>query len=186
MHVQKTYGSILVDVYEDTTKTEDSTSKKRSHTHIITGEREEALLKKIEITTSTYSGEEISSAVLLCSWAGVRNTGLALSHGRLFICVGQYLVALKCPLLELLWKAEADDGGALEVFDIQVGLIMHGELAIKRIGYDGTILWERYGPDIFATPDNEEVFSVADNQVRACCWDGTTFVWDFNGNPVQA
>lgn len=184
MRIERAFGSAIVEVFTDETYTHDSSDNLRSYVREI--QAAEGSWPVVGILTKDRTGDEISSAILL-GWypmSTVYDSLFVLSENRLFICACQSLLCLSCPMLELVWRTQVTEGDAFQVFDIGVGLIVHGEVDVCRVGYDGGIKWQRSGPDIFVTPEGHGDFLVVPGRVVAKCWDGTTLAWDFDGNDV--
>ena len=49
---------------------------------------------------------------------------------------------------------------AFEIFKIENGFIIHGELEITRIDNDGKVIWQNGGADIFVSQNGNDDFEV--------------------------
>ena len=70
---------------------------------------------------------------------------------RLYVAIGNHVVAMSLPGLETLWATKVDWATCfgIHVDETRGILISHGELAIARLSEDGQIPWTSSGRDIF-------------------------------------
>lgn len=91
----------------------------------------------------------------------------------LVVAVANVVVALRLPLLELLWQRDVDHGvccfGLHDLPDRPGAIISHGELSITRLDYDGRITWQCDWREIFTGP-----FEVCGDVIRAVDFNGVT------------
>lgn len=73
--------------------------------------------------------------------------------GMLIIPAIGEIAAFELPSLRLAWRADVNAGNtilALHEIPTEDGLIVHGEITIARLSWDGRIQWEHSGRDIFS------------------------------------
>lgn len=101
---------------------------------------------------------------------------MAIQHnGVCFIAVGLFIAALDVPSLELKWVTQTDDAACFGVYHAVKHncLLSHGELVIARVAYDGEIVWQTAGDDIFTNG-----FELQDDVVRVVDFEGREYVID--------
>lgn len=117
------------------------------------------------------TGRLLGSAIITAGGgiSGVHERSLIAQRRRCFVAVGDHVICLQLPDLDLLWSIKADSA---TVFGLHLGpdredLVVHGELEISRLTRDGSIVWSQSGADVFS-----ESVSVMEDYVEAI---------DFNG-----
>ncbi len=119
----------------------------------------------------SFNGEPCGSAVLGASGVGtgIHDHSCVLLADCCLVAVGDRIVALALPGLDLLWQAKGDDATCfgLHLTPDEKHVIAHGELAISKFTIHGYKKWEFTGQDIFT---------------GACAIrEGAVMVADFNG-----
>ncbi len=186
MDTIKHVGNFSIELLHDDTYTYNSSDNNKMYKFVYKTDESRITLNKCGIIIRDQNEDEVSSAIILSAYGGSYPypTLTAISNYHLFICASKYLYCLEIPSLEKSWQIQVDDGQAFEVFDIHIGLIVHGELSISRVSYDGTVLWSKSGPDIFVSEAGKNDFEIDHNRIEARCWNGEALMWDFDGNPI--
>lgn len=129
---------------------------------------------------------EISSAIIGAEGgaSGLHKTSQIIENNRILICCSDTIFCLDLVTLNLNWKTEVDQATAFEIFAIDNGYIIHGELEITRIDSNGKIIWQNNGADIFVSPEGNEDFEIKENYIRATDWEKRNYVWDYNGKEI--
>jgi hypothetical protein len=72
-------------------------------------------------------------------------------NGRLFVIIGSHIVCLGSALDEIIWQRDYNAGSGYDLYLTrnEDSLIVHFELAILRLAWDGAIQWVAGGEDIF-------------------------------------
>lgn len=146
-------GPYALELIDDRTFTPGSADNVRSYAH-------EYALAEAGVATSRHgivcraNNRVLGSAVILAQGgaSGVHANSMIASRRRCFVAVGDYVVCMRIPDLDLLWKTRADDA---TVFGVHLspdgdGIVAHGELEISMLTLDGERVWSRSGADIFS------------------------------------
>lgn len=112
---------------------------------------------------------------------GLHETSTIIEADRILVCCSDFIFCLSLPELSLLWKTKADDATCFEIYKHQNSYIIHGELQISRLDYNGKILWQQSGADIFTTLQGENDFSITDKYILATDFENRKYKFDFNG-----
>jgi hypothetical protein len=133
------------------------------------------------------NGIELNSTIIGAEGgaSGLHKTSQITETNRILICCSDSVFCLDLPTLNLNWKSKVDEATAFEIFRIDNGYIIHGELEIIRIDDNGNIIWKNGGADIFVTPDGKEDFEIKDNFIKATDWENRTYKWNFNGVEIE-
>lgn len=117
---------------------------------------------------------------------GIHPTCSIFEENHFLICCSDKIFCLTIPELDLFWIANADHATCFEIFKIEDGYIVHGELEISRLDKTGAIVWQYSGPDIWTTPSGKDDFVISGNEIEAINWDGGKFKIDAQtGNPIE-
>ncbi|WP_276166497.1 hypothetical protein [Zobellia alginiliquefaciens] len=116
--------------------------------------------------------------------SGLHETSQIIEKERILVCCGDTIFCLGIPDLNLIWKSKVDEFTCFEIFKIENGYIVHGEMEISRIDDDGQIVWKNGGADIFVSADKTDDFEISDNYIKALDWDKKVYKWDFDGNEI--
>ncbi len=117
--------------------------------------------------------------------SGLHKTSQIIEDNRLLICCANSVFCLEISTLNLLWKTKVDDATAIQIFKINDGYIVHGELEITRLATNGNSIWQNAGADIFVTDSNEANFEIKDKIIFVKDWQNRTYKWDLNGNEIK-
>ena len=140
------------------------------------------LLTKFGITVFE-NGIELNSALIGAEGgaSGLHKTSQIIENNRILICCSDTIFSLELPSLSLNWKTKVDQATAFQIFKIEGGFIVHGELEITRIDDKGNVIWQNGGADIFVTPDGKDNFEVNGEVIKAIDWGNRTYKWNLNG-----
>ena len=116
--------------------------------------------------------------------SGLHETSQLIDNERILICCGDTVFCLAIPDLNLIWKSKVDQFTCFEIFKIDGGYIVHGEMEISRIDENGQIVWKNSGADIFVVPDDTEDFKITDKYIKVLDWNKKVYKWDFDGNEI--
>jgi len=117
--------------------------------------------------------------------SGLHKTSQIIEHNRILICCSDSIFCLDLPTLNLIWKTKVDEATAFEIYKVDNGFIIHGELEITRIDNNGKIIWKNGGADIFVTPNGKDDFEIKDNFIKATDWENRIYKWNLNGVEIE-
>ena len=125
-----------------------------------------------------YADEHlIASAVLIAGGgaSGVHERSALVAPSVIYVAIGDHVVCLSLPTLELAWATKTDWATCFGVNAIHgsADVLSHGEVEIARVSNSGRILWSTSGKDIFTG----EV-SIHDHTVKAVDFEGESYVFD--------
>jgi len=84
---------------------------------------------------------------------------------------GKVLQQVECPNV----------GGLFEIYSIEDGYIIHGELELFRYDKHLNRIWDFSGRDIFATVDGRKAFWLEEDTIHCRDWLGWHYVLDLDG-----
>ena len=105
--------------------------------------------------------------------SGVSKQSAIIHESKVWVCIGDQLVCLSLPSLEMLWHLKVDDATCFGVYlsPDGIGLIVYGELLISKITFSGEFLWCSGGKDIFTEGfeiHNEYIEAIDFNNEKYC------------------
>jgi hypothetical protein len=129
-------------------------------------------------------GRPVSSAVVLGEMGcpGISYGDALLLGDTLLVAMAANVIALAVPSLATRWIRDLDEFCLIGVMEIGEGgaVLVHGEMAITRLGMDGEIQWQRGGGDIFTGG-----CWMRDGVAYAVDWTGAEYRWRLSdGEPV--
>jgi len=125
------------------------------------------------------------SAILLSTGGGATgiHDKMAVCWGeKLFVCGGNSVYALSLPMLTYDWHTEADGAACFELYMVKDSLIVRGEMNISKLSFNGQLLWQFSGRDIFVSPDGNDTFHLRDDYIEVTDWNHDTYRIDYDGN----
>ncbi len=104
---------------------------------------------------------------------GVSKQSAILQNSNTWIGIGDQLVCLSLPNLQLLWNKQIDEATCFGVYlsPDGLGILVHGEISVSKVSFSGKTLWSSAGKDILT-----EGFQVYDKHIE---------VIDFNKEKYQ-
>ena len=130
---------------------------------------------------------EYSSAILFGSgWAGSFSDRLiCIRNSEVVILAGNSVFCLELPNLNLKWKTDGQWITGFQIYKIHNGYVVHGELSIGKVSYEGNLEWEFYGRDIFILPSGEDNFIVRHHWIEVADWEGYKYKITFSGKEIR-
>ncbi|WP_223786809.1 hypothetical protein [Marinicella meishanensis] len=104
---------------------------------------------------------------------GVSQQSAMIHQTSLFVGIGDQLVGLSLPDLQLLWHKQVDEATCFDIYlsPDEMGLLVHGEMAVSKVSFTGKLIWSFSGKDILT-----EGLAVHESHIE---------VIDFNQEPYQ-
>ena len=130
------------------------------------------------------NGDLSNSAIIgsIGGGTGIHENSQIIEEDRILVCCSDSIFCLSVPELDLIWKTQADQAACFEIFKYKDSYIVHGELEISRLDYNGQLMWEKSGADIFTTVDGTSDFEITEQYIRVTDWENRTYKFDFDGN----
>lgn len=75
-------------------------------------------------------------------------------------------------------------GCFFEIYQVDGGYIIYGELEILKLDYALNIEWDFSGSDIFVTQDNCPAFIITNEYIQLCDWNGIIYKLDLAGKLI--
>lgn len=120
------------------------------------------------------AGEDVSSCILAATGGatGIHEHSALTRNDECLVAVGPFFCSLRLPGLELIWSLQVDQITCFGVYHSERHhcYIVHGELDISRVSYDGKRVWSAGGKDIFTGE-----FTVLDDHSRVVDFNGETY-----------
>lgn len=131
--------------------------------------------------------EEIRSAVVceVGGATGIHTNSALIIQDDLFICCCDNIYCLSIPNLDLKWNKRVDPATCFSIYHFKDDLVIHGELQISRIDFEGNEKWTFAARDIFVAQDGTECFSIQNDKIHVKDWGGYEYILDENGKTIS-
>lgn len=184
--MQFAVGSYIVELNKELDYQLNSVDNRSVYDQVYLQESDYLLPTKIGIRI-IENGINISSAIIGAEGgaSALHETSQIIEDNRIVICCSDTIFCLEIPSLALKWKTQVDQATSFEVYKIDSGYIVHGELQITRIDGYGEIVWQQSGADIFVTPNDTEDFLIDESIITATDWSGEVYKWDLDGRVIK-
>lgn len=173
-------GAVEVELWRDPAWSPDSTGDPGAYGQAIALSSRRWQATGVEVRVD---GRGVANAVLLGEMGcpGISSGGALLRGGTLLVAMAAKVVALAVPSLAVRWITDVDDACVFGLMEIgeDDAVLVHGEIAITRLGMDGAIRWQRAGRDIFTNGCHVE-----DGVVVAVDWNDAVYRWRLSDGAV--
>jgi hypothetical protein len=179
-------GNYTIELIRDENYSEKSNDNLISYDKIHFEESDYVLPTKIGL--KTYENDEIISSAIIGSvggGTGIHKNSQIIENDRIIVCCSDSVFCLSIPDLNLIWKTEADQASCFEIYKFKESYIIHGEMEISRLNFNGEIMWQKSGADIFTTEKGTDDFEITDSYIKATDWENRTYKFDFNGILIE-
>lgn len=135
-------------------------------------------------TIKVFKAEQIYRTAVVCAVAGatgIHENSAVIVDRDILICCADTVFSLALPDLKLNWLTQIDEACCFQIFKNNVGVFVHGELAVSRIDQSGNIIWSEGFADITVTPDGRESFIMHEDFIEIEDWQHNKYKLSFDG-----
>ncbi len=127
-----------------------------------------------------FDDNELIAASILMAGRGassIHEHSAIIHNQSCVIAVGPFLASLKIATLELEWTTQTDWATCFGVYHSEKHhcFISHGELEISRVSYNGQLVWQTSGADIFTNG-----ISIREDSVHVVDFNNMEYILDIN------
>lgn len=181
------YHNYCIEIFSDELYTANSSDNSRDYRKKYI-EPDDRLIIKYGIIIKD-DNQEINSAIVIVGDGGATSPhkrSAFIDKDNLIFIIGDQIVSLSLPDLTLNWKTRCGDCvTCFELYQIDLGYIIHGETSILLVNEIGEIQWEFSGRDIFVTPDGKDIFTIRDEVITVNDWDYNIYKIGMNGKEIK-
>ena len=145
------------------------------------GQHEASSCHRVEVREGDQTLEQVQLETS-GGTTGIHGHSAVVADDMVFVACGPYITALRLPELEMQWCTQVDESTCFGVHlnTRHYCLISHGELSVARVNFDGSLVWQATGADIFT-----EGFETHDDHVTARDWEKKAYSFDVTtGQPL--
>lgn len=113
--------------------------------------------------------------------SGAHDTCFLVRESHLLICVGDTVFCLDKDLLEVNWMTKCDWATCFQILKFKQGYIIHGELQITYLSFDGEIIWTFSGRDIFVTGESNNECRIVGDEIHLLDWNEDKYILNADG-----
>ncbi|MBQ2815831.1 MAG: barstar family protein [Clostridia bacterium] len=126
----------------------------------------------IEINTETG----LRRVALYCDFCGNFEYCTVLQQENLVIAKFNSAYMINVCTGEIQYKCFSDMAGALRLYLLEDGYLIHGECEIVKLDFEFNTQWTFSGKDIFASLDGKEVLKIFDDRIEITDFSGNTYI----------
>ena len=141
-----------------------------------------------KIKLSSFENNNILNSAIIGSFGGgtgIHDTSQIIENDRIIICCSESIFCLSIPELDLIWQTKTDSESCFEIYKVDNFYIIHGETMVSRIDYNGNIIWQKGGKDIFTTQEGIDDFIINESHIFVKDWENNIYKFDYNGNEFE-
>lgn len=127
------------------------------------------------------------SIILYCDFIGNYETCSVLHNNKLLIFKFNTAYLIDCITVKIKHFSFSELAGALKVFPMVDGYLIHGELEIIKTDFELNVQWTASGEDILVSPDGDDSCRVFENRIEYFDFLGNryTLLLDENNRPMR-
>lgn len=141
----------------------------------------------IKHTVVVRKKDEVLNSVILFGNEGptsIHSKSAIVFDDMLIVCVSNKVFCLALPTLNLIWEKEIDEFACLAIYKTSESYLVHGEQSITRITFDGDIIWQFSGEDIFVSKDGADVLKFTATHIELVDWSGKLYRLGYDGREL--
>jgi len=133
------------------------------------------------------NGDLIKSAIIFGNegQTSIHANSAIVFDDMLIICVSNKIFCLYLPTLKLRWVKEVDEITCFQIFKTSESYLVHGELNITRIDFNGDVIWSFSGEDIFVSAEGKNEVELTANGIEITDWNGKNYLLSYDGQLVS-
>ena len=154
----------------------------------------DAVLNPEKLTRSDYTvcmkitvgGAEQKTALLIMAYCAGGIPSAVIEGNILTVLCDCYVYKICLDDFEIIFRKEIDIFGcAFELYRVEKGWIVYGEIEIVSLDENFDRIWGFWGEDIFCSCDNETCFEMKNDEILLCDWLGNHYALDYNGTVLR-
>jgi len=183
--ISYSYNDIMIELLDDPTYTVGADNRNPYALHYFTDGPQDSKgsLHGIRLFKDEL---ELSSCLLIGSGGTtIHPTSAIVDGSSLLVCCGDSVFSLDLPSLELKWQTHVDLVACFQIYNIEGGYLVHGELEVSKLNTLGEVVWSFSGCDIFVSADNESSFAIQADRIVLIDWEKNRYELDFDGKVIH-
>lgn len=108
-----------------------------------------------------------------------------INNDNLILSLGFTLMSIDLKNLSINWKIRPDVAEIFEFYELEMDILLRGELGIHRIDLKGNIKWTFSARDIWVNMDGKKEVKIEKNAIRLFDWESNEYLLDFNGKLIE-
>jgi hypothetical protein len=100
--------------------------------------------------------------------------------------ISNSVYCLKASSYRELWRLlNTKTISCLDIKRVDDGFIIHGEMSIFKVSFEGRMEWEFFGKDIFVAQDSSDNFKIEDGLITVRDWSNNIYKITLDGKAVE-
>lgn len=122
---------------------------------------------------------------LFCDFCGCYECCTVLNNEKLIIAKFNTLYEINLLRGEARYKQIDDLAGAIGLYKLDDGYIIHGEMQILKLDFELNIVWWFCGADIFVSPQGEKSFKLSEDKIELIDFENNRYTINLNGELIE-
>ena len=145
--------------------------------------KNEELYTVLAIKSITEDRE--TQIALFCDFCGDYECCTVLNNEKLIIAKFNTIYEINLLRSEARYKQFTDLAGAIGLYKLDDGYIIHGEMEILKLDFELNIIWQFCGADIFVSPQGEKSFKLLEDKVELVDFENNRYTINLNGELIK-
>lgn len=145
--------------------------------------KNEELYTVLEIKIITIDGK--IRIALFCDICGIYECCTVLNGEKLIIAKFNTVYEINLVCGEACHKHISDLAGAIGLYKVEDGYIIHGEMQIVKLDFELNIVWSFYGADIFASVQGRDSFILSKDKIELIDFENNHYVINLTGELIE-
>lgn len=145
--------------------------------------KNEDLFTVLEIKCSNF-GKQIVIAIF-CDFCGDYECCTVLNKNKLVIAKFNTVYEIDLERGDVKYKIFTDLAGAVGLYKVEDGYIIHGEMEIVKLDFELNEVWWFSGADIFATINGEKAFSITKDKIQLVDFQNNHYTINLTGELIE-
>lgn len=122
---------------------------------------------------------------LFCDFCGSVEHCTVLKERKLYTIMFNTLYEIDIITKQIRFIDIDDLAGALGLYQVDDGLIVHGEMKIVKIDFDLDEIWDFYGADIFVTLQDKPSIIIHNDRIELLDFKNNHYILSHNGKLIK-
>lgn len=122
---------------------------------------------------------------LFCDFCGCFENCTVLKGHKLYIIIFNTLYEIDVITKQIRFIDIDDLAGALGLYKVNDGLIVHGEMKIVKIDFELNEIWDFYGADIFVTLQDKPPIVIHNDRIELLDFENNHYVLSHDGKLIK-
>ena len=122
--------------------------------------------------------EKTTKIALYCNYCGNYEPCTILKHDKLIIVKFNTFYEFDLNTNKIRYIIFSNMAGAIGLYDMEDGYLIHGEMCLVKTDYDLNKLWDFYGKDILVSRNGNANINITNKKIELTDFEGNNYIID--------